>query len=167
MRKFASFVIGVEVSLVLSRNSGNVAAEAPAIAVVFTLRPPLTAEVTVPSVGIQRRVLEVLVSRAVKSIRAAFGHQQHLASRRAAETGIRIVGRNPEFLDALGGRGNRSFRTAAEVGVVIGIARDAIGNVAAVEQDGVLIALRSGDLSAERAALIALLQWCRGRLQEQ
>ena len=82
-------------------------------------------------------------------VRSPFGNQENLATGRSAKAGIRIIGGHPEFLNALRRSGNRPFGAATEIRVVVGIAGDAIGDVAAIQQNGVLIALRSRNLSAE------------------
>ena len=101
-------------------------------------------------------------------VAAALGHQNGLAARRAAETRGRIAGGHAQLLNALHRRRDGPLLPAEIVRIIVRVSRDAVADVAAIQQYAVLIAVRTRHLPAEVAALLPdpVLRH-RGGLQQQ
>ena len=143
----------MRVEVTLPRTGESASAKGAAEAVVHDIRPFAPKTVRIPAISVQRGAAVVLVERAVKLIAATLGDQDDLCPASQVQTAARIVGFYLELLNALHRRRNRSLRPSAESLVIVGVARGRVGDLAAVQQEGILIAARPGYLAAETAGL--------------
>ena len=112
--------------------------------IVSALRTNDAEAVRGPGVGVEIAVLQEPVAGAVKFVAAALGDQNSLAAGGAAETRGVVAGGNAELLDTFHRRRDGALRAAVEVHEVIAVGGGTVGDVAAIEHYGVLIAVRAG-----------------------
>ena len=105
--EIAGFPVAKDERLVLDNGSAG----AGAIALVADIGLGDMGYVVVPSIAVQRRVLEEAIAGGMQGVRAMPSNQRHLTARGATEIRIRIGHIDPELFDGILWSGDRSTRS--------------------------------------------------------